>query len=66
MRITRTDPLTGKVNTLDIDVTEAQMQAWKDGELIQRAMPNVSADDREFIMTGYTPESWDALFADED
>jgi hypothetical protein len=31
---------------------------------IQDIMPNVSVDDREFIMTGYTPEDWAYLFPD--
>lgn len=29
-----------------------ELQAWNNGELIQNAMPNTSADDREFLMTG--------------
>jgi hypothetical protein len=33
--------------------------------LIQEAMPNLSADDREFIMTGITPEEWNSAFPDE-
>jgi hypothetical protein len=43
---------------LDIDVTDEQMVAWRSGELIQKAMPHLSDDDREFIMTGITPEEW--------
>ena len=64
MKITRKDPFTGKTNTRDIPVAQAQLDAWMGGELIQRAMPNLSADDREFIMTGITPESWKAAFGE--
>jgi hypothetical protein len=32
------------------------------GELIQNAMPHLSADDREFVKTGITGEEWDQLF----
>jgi len=35
------------------------------GMLIQDAMPNVSVDEREFIMTGITPEEWDSTFNEE-
>jgi hypothetical protein len=66
MIITRKSPLTGEVNTMEIDVTEAQIQAWKDGTLIQVAMPHLSAVEREFIMTGYTDADWKAIFADEE
>lgn len=62
MLIHRVSDLTGVKRSREINVTEAQVRAWQAGELIQRAMPNLSADDREFIMTGTTPEEWDAAF----
>ena len=65
MLITRRSPLSGKVNTRDIPVTEAQLANWEAGMLIQNAMPNLSADDREFIKTGITPEEWDAALGEE-
>jgi len=61
MKITRTNPLNGEVNTLNIEVTDAQIEAYAAGALIQNAFPNLSADDREFIKTGITAESWDAM-----
>jgi|TARA_R110002074_G_scaffold320785_1_gene491211 hypothetical protein len=61
MKITRTNPFNGEVNTLDIPVTEEQVQAYMNGALIQNAFPNLSADDREFIMTGITAESWEEM-----
>lgn len=64
MKITRKSPFTGTVNTMDIDVTDVQIERWKSGTLIQNAMPNISADEREFIMTGITPEEWQATFED--
>lgn len=32
---------------------------WQNGELIQRAMPNVSDEDREFLISHTSPEGWD-------
>ena len=61
MKITRTNPLNGEVNTLNIEVTDEQIQAYAAGALIQNAFPNLSADDREFIKTGITAESWEAM-----
>jgi hypothetical protein len=49
---------------MSIQVTEAQIAAWEGGELIQNAMPNVSADEREFIKTGITAEEWENTFGD--
>ncbi len=66
MTITRTNPLTGKINFLSLDITKEQLRSWHNGELIQNAMPNLTIDEREFIMTGITPDSWSKLFGDEE
>jgi hypothetical protein len=66
MNITRTSPVTGKENTMYIDVCREQMDSWVNGMLIQKAMPNISAVQREFIMTGLTPEDWDTMFGEEE
>jgi hypothetical protein len=47
---------------MEIDVTEEQLAAWRGGQLIQEAMPHLSADEREFIMTGVTPTEWKDAF----
>ena len=51
------------------DVTEEQMHdgktAYKEGALIQRAFPFLSDDEREFLMSGLTPDMWDDLFTEK-
>ena len=64
MFITRKCPITKELKKLDIPVTQEQLKLWHQGALIQDAMPNLSADDREFLMTGATPEEWNAMFPD--
>jgi len=66
MVITRTDPLTGRTNFMSLDITEEQLRSWHTGELIQNAMSNLNADEREFIKTGITPNSWKFLSGKED
>ena len=66
MKITRTSMFTGIERTLDLDFTAEQLAEWKNGALIQVAMPNLSAADREFIMTGVTDEEWHEEFGDEE
>lgn len=42
---------------------------WQSGELIQNAMPEVSAEDREFLISRICPKCWDDMFGigeDED
>ena len=63
MLITRISPFSGNTISLDIPVTQAQLDAWASGTLIQDAMPNLSADEREFIMTGITAQEWDDMFS---
>ena len=62
MLITRTSPFSGNTNSMEIEVTQEQLSSWENGTLIQNAMPNLSADEREFIKTGITPEEWDSAF----
>ena len=52
----------GEDNTLDIDITPEQYNKWEGGMHIQDAAPNLSADHREFIMTGITPDEWNNIF----
>ena len=66
MKITKISSFTGKVHTREIDVTDEQLRNWREkGMLIQDAMPQVSDEDREFILTGTTPEEWNEAFPDE-
>ena len=63
MLIKRKSMVSGTVSEMDIDVTPTQIDAWYwHGELIQNAMPNISAQEREFIATGITPTEWDEMF----
>jgi len=62
MLITKTSPISGKQHTMEIPVTQQQIDAWERGELIHKAMPEVPAELREFILSGITPEEWNDLF----
>lgn len=59
MHITKTSTLTGVRHTRDLPVTVDQLSQWIGGTSIQDAMPELSADDREFLISGITPEEWD-------
>lgn len=62
MQVTRVSPVTRKSNTMELPITEEQMRRWNSGVLIQDAMPHLTPDQREFLMTGMTPEDWKAVF----
>ena len=65
MLITRQSLISGNINTMSLPITEEQYNAWEQGTLVQNAMPHLSPDEREFIMTGITPEEWADNFGDE-
>ena len=64
MIIRRANIFTGRVRELELDVTQEQIERWQNGELIQNAMPHLSIDEREFLISGMLPEEWDAYISD--
>ncbi len=61
--ITRRSIVSGVKNTMKLDVTMHEYLLWREGMLIQEAMPQLSAEEREFLMTGITPAEWNEAFA---
>jgi len=68
MEIVRQSQLSGAIYVMEIDITEEQLERVENrrinGELIQNIVPNLSKEDREFLITGITPEEWELAFAD--
>lgn len=62
MKITRKSMFTGVERTLELDVTQEELDAWQRGAKAQNAFPRLTAGQREFIMTGVIDEEWEAEF----
>jgi hypothetical protein len=61
--VIRLSPWTRNFNKVTLQLTEEQYNNWRNKRmLIQDAMPHLDKDEREFLMTGYTPEDWVAIF----
>jgi len=61
VEVERVSPLTGNINKMYLDVTPEQVAEWNNPQrtkLIQDIFPNLTQDEREFIMTGYTIADW--------
>lgn len=56
--------VTGK--PYSVTVPAAELFAYNQGGHIQDAMPSVKAEDREFLMSGYSPEGWNQMFGQDD
>jgi len=66
MKITKKSMLSGVTHTMDMDVTTDQMKRYELGvELTQLIFPNVTPNEREFLISGITPEEWTEAFGDE-
>jgi hypothetical protein len=68
MIVTMESKLTGKVNYMDIPVSVERLNAYFSGGrkgYIQNWFPELSADQREFLITGSTPEEWEAAFGEQ-
>ena len=52
--------------TTAVKVDKRGFRLWLNGGHIQKVMPELSSDDAEFIMTGYSKEGWDLVFGEED
>lgn len=64
MKVTRKSKLSGKEHVMDLPVTQEQLDRYATGNfLVQDVFPNLDADQREFLITGITPEEWDATFS---
>lgn len=65
--VTRTSKLTGITRTRHLPITVKQMTLYFDhGELVQNAFPQLTPDEREFIMTGVTEDEWNRAFGEEE
>ena len=61
MQITKKSLITGIVRTVEMDITQDQFDQWQGGALIQVAMPNLSTEEREFLISGTIPDEWRLL-----
>lgn len=64
MLVIRKSQWSGKLNQLELPVTAQQIEDWRNGRsgLIQQAFPQLTADQREFLMTGVTAQEWEEMF----
>ena len=61
----RCSMFSGKPSSITVTATAAQFWKWRNGVMIQDAFPNLTENDREFIMTGVLPAEWDEMFAEK-
>ena len=48
-----------------MQLSRKQLVEWEQGAVIQRALPQLSLDQREFLLTGLTNEEWDKMVGED-
>jgi hypothetical protein len=61
---TKTCTVCGEYEVWSLD--RKAVESWQGGEYIQNAFPDMSAEDRELLISGTHPACWDKLFPKED
>lgn len=56
-------PFCGSVHFIDIPLD--RLFLWQSGMKVQDAFPDLSADDRERLISGICPECWGKMFGDD-
>lgn len=59
--MTRACPMCSEPSYLDVD--EDGLLRWEGGHYIQDAFPELTAEQRELLMTGFHPKCWDEVFS---
>ena len=63
IKIQKRSQFSGNVNSMELNVTMEQLEKYERGEgLVQNIFPNLGPDEREFLMTGATPQEWESMF----
>lgn len=62
MIIKRESIISGKSSTMDLPVTQIQIDMWQSGMLIQDCMPHLEMEQREFLISGMTIEEQRRIF----
>ena len=63
---TFTGPCLGTGKPYSVTVPADGLNECHRGASVQDAFPNLSADDREFLISGFSPEGWKLMFGSED
>ena len=69
MIIEKTSILTGRKSVMEIDISENLYNLWVEEQgktSIQNLFPDLTDDEREFLISGITPEEWATYIGDID
>jgi hypothetical protein len=65
MKITRRSPWSNKLNTIEVDITQDQLNELKSGKHIKEVAPDLHVSMQEFVANGFVPNDWLDMFKDD-
>ena len=68
IQVTKQSIITKKMNTMELPITQEHLDIYETvGDiLVQDAFPNLNIGQREFLISGITPDEWTKTFGDEE
>jgi len=66
IQVTKQSIITKKMNTMELPITQEHLDMYETvGDiLVQDAFPNLDIGQREFLISGITPDEWTKTFGD--
>ena len=67
IQVTKQSIITRKMNTMELPITQEHLDMYETvGDiLVQDAFPNLDIGQREFLISGITPDEWVETFGEE-
>ena len=68
IQVTRQSVLTRQMNTMELPISQEHLDIYDTvGDiLVQDAFPNLDKGQREFLISGITPQEWNKTFGEDD
>ena len=68
IQVTRLSVVTRKMNTMELPISQEHLDIYDTvGDiLVQDAFPTLDKGQREFLISGITPDEWNETFGEED
>ena len=68
IQVTRLSVVTRKMNTMELPISQEHLDIYDTvGDiLVQDAFPNLDKEQREFLISGITPDEWNKTFGEEE
>ena len=68
IQVTRLSALSRTYNTMELPISQEHLEKFDavGGGLVQHVFPNLNVEQREFLLSGITPQEWNDTFGEEE